>query len=295
MTGHNPTTNPNRTGHWIKEYTNPFCQGGCPWAYIAVLPPSKIREDFRRATITWRRLLTRQYRCLATVVEEVAVQSCHRSLATVKNLRRLLTHRHRHCRGGRAAKSKEIADALTLQSRHRCWGGFLIAVLLPSRIWREQQICGRNRQKPIQQTDFWHQQEGVTNKKLTERVRKEGVQMGRHYKQLTTINNREIGKDGNSGQVTPQNWLGLVGGREKRRRGISENKCGTVPCALCCYLIYSFSSSYNYTSALGFHVLHLQKKIVLHVCTCSLVGWGLSMLACSYYSLMRVDLRDCDR
>jgi hypothetical protein len=35
-------------------------------------------------------------------------------------LRRLLTHRHRHCQGGRAAKLKEIADAPTLQSCHRC-------------------------------------------------------------------------------------------------------------------------------------------------------------------------------
>jgi hypothetical protein len=41
---------------------------------------------------------------------------------------------------------------------------------------------------------------------------------------------------------------------------------------LCCYLIYSFSSSYNYTSALVFRVLHLQIKNVLHGCTCALVG-----------------------
>jgi hypothetical protein len=66
----------------------------------------------------------------------------------------------------------------------------------------------------MQQTDFWHKQEGVTNKKLTERVWTEGVQMGRHDTQhfantgelnITKINNREIGEDGNSVQVTPQN------------------------------------------------------------------------------------------
>ena len=61
-----------------------------------------------------------RYRSLTTVVEEVAAQSCHRSLAAVKNSRRLLTHRHRHCQGGRAAKLKEIADAPTLQSCHCC-------------------------------------------------------------------------------------------------------------------------------------------------------------------------------
>ena len=42
-------------------------------------------------------------------------------------------------------------------------------------------ICG-NRQQPIRQTDFWHNQEGVTNKKLTDRVWIDEVQMGRHDK-----------------------------------------------------------------------------------------------------------------
>jgi hypothetical protein len=54
----------------------------------------------------------------------------------------------------------------------------------------------------------------VTNKKLIERVRAEEVQMGRHDKQhiantgeknITTISSREIGEDGNNGQVTSQN------------------------------------------------------------------------------------------
>ena len=60
---------------------------------------------------------------------------------------------------------------------------------------------------------------------------------------ITTINNeREIEEDGNSGQVTSQNWLG---GKEKRRGEISENKYSamTMSCALRCYLTYSFSFS----------------------------------------------------
>ncbi len=115
-------------------------------------------------------------------------------------------------------KSKEISDAPTLQSRHRCWGGF--CTVLSSQSHRRQEFeenerCGRSRQQPIQQRDFRHEQEEVTNKKLTERVRTEEVHMGRHDKQhiadtwewnITTINNREIGEDGNSGQVTSQNW-----------------------------------------------------------------------------------------
>ncbi len=208
MTGHNPTIYQQTTlNQGVRQrIACHHCQGGGQCTYIALLPPSRIQEDFWRAAISivkditppnWRRLLTRRYWCLAPVVEEVAAQSCHR--ATVKNLRRLLMHRHCHCQGGYATKSKEIADAPTLQSCHRCWGDFLIAVLLLSRIWGKQKICGRNRQQPIQQTDFRHKQEGVTNKTLTERVRTEEVQMGRHDKQhfantgewnITTINNR---------------------------------------------------------------------------------------------------------
>ena len=48
-------------------------------------------------------------------------------------------------------------------------------------------------------------------------------------------------------------------------RGISENKCSTMPCALCCNLIYSFSSYYNHTFALVFHVLHLQIKKLFYM------------------------------
>ena len=221
----------------------------------------------------------RQYRSLATVIEEVAVQSCHRSLGAVKNSRRLPTCRHCHLQGGCAAKSKEISDAPTLQSRHRCWGGF--CTVLSSQSHRRQEFeekkrCGRSRQQPIQQRDFRHGQEEVTNKKLTERVRTEEVQMGRHDKKhiantwewnITTINNREIGEDGNSGQVTSQNWLRFVGERVTRMRGISDsgNKCSTMPCALCCNLIYSFSSYYNHTFALVFHVLHLQIKKLFYM------------------------------
>ena len=131
-------------------------------------------------------MLMRQYRSLATVIEEVAVQSCHRSLGAVKNLRRLPTCRHCHLQGGCAAKSKEISDAPTLQSRHRCWGGFCTVLSLQShrrQEFEENERCGRSRQQPIQQRDFRHEQEEVTNKKLTERVRTEEVQMGRHDKQ----------------------------------------------------------------------------------------------------------------
>ena len=77
---------------------------------------------------------------LATVIEEVAAQSCNCSLATVKISRRLLTRCHCHCWGGHAANPKEIAYAPTLLSHHCCWGGFLIAVSLPSRIQGEQKI-----------------------------------------------------------------------------------------------------------------------------------------------------------
>ena len=207
---------------------------------IAVLALSRIRGNRQRATIVifkevapqnQRRFLTRQHCSLATIVEEVSAQSCHCSLTAVKNSRR----------------TKDV-------------GGV------------------GNNQFTIQQRDFRHEQEEFTNKKLTERVRTEEVQMGRHDKQhiantwewnITTTNNREIGEDGNSGgQVTSQNWLGFAGGRVTRMRGISDsenNKCSTMPCALCCNLIHSFSSYYNHTFALVFHVLHLQIKKLFYM------------------------------
>ncbi len=133
-TGHNPTTYPQTLNQGVCHCVACHrCQGCCQRADIIVLLPSRIQEDFWRVTIiivkevappNWRRLLTHQYCSLATVIEEVAAQSCHHSLATVKNLRRLPTHCYCHCQGGRATKSKEIADAPTLQSCHCCWGGF---------------------------------------------------------------------------------------------------------------------------------------------------------------------------
>ncbi len=64
-------------------------------------------------------------------------------------------------------------------------------------------------------------------------------------------------------------------------------------CALHCYLIYSYCSSHNHTCALTFYVSSFgTDKMHSHVCTCALVGWGLSekhnptwhnILACSYY------------
>ncbi len=137
-------------------------------------------------------------RCRTTKLKVVAdapiSQSCHSHrggrcavspshFAAVKNSRRLPTRRHRHRQGGCAAKSKEIADAPTLQSLHRCWGGFCAVLSSQShrcQEFEENERCGRSRQQPIQHTDFWHEQEGVTNKKLTERVQTEEVQMGRH-------------------------------------------------------------------------------------------------------------------
>jgi hypothetical protein len=55
---------------------------------------------------------------------------------------------------------------------------------------------------------------------------------------ISTINNeREIEEDGNSGQITLQTDQKV----EKREGGgISENMCSAMPCALCCYLTYSF-------------------------------------------------------
>jgi hypothetical protein len=64
---------------------------------IAVLALSRIRGDCQRAAIVifkevapqnQRRFLIRQHCSLATVVEEVSAQSCHRSLTSVKNSRR---------------------------------------------------------------------------------------------------------------------------------------------------------------------------------------------------------------
>ena len=171
------------------------CQGGCRCADIAVLPPSRIREDFRPTVISivkdvsppnWRWFLMCRYPSLATVIEEVAAQSCHCNLAAVKNSRRLPTRRHCHRQGCCAAISKEIADAPTLQSHHRCWGGFYTVLSLLShrcQEFEENKRFGRSRQQPIQQTDFRHKQEGVTNKKLTQGVQTEEVQIGRHDKQ----------------------------------------------------------------------------------------------------------------
>ena len=77
-----------------------------------------------------------------------------------------------------------------------------------------------------------------------------------------------------------------------RMRGISdsENKCSTMPCALCCNLIYSFSSYYNHTFALVFHVLHLQIKncfTCLHLCLSRLRTQHACLLL-PYYFLIRV-------
>jgi hypothetical protein len=64
---------------------------------IAVLKLSRIRGDRQRATIVIikvvapqnpRGLLTRQHCSLATIVDEVSAQSCHRSLTVVKDSRR---------------------------------------------------------------------------------------------------------------------------------------------------------------------------------------------------------------
>ena len=114
-------------------------------------------------------------------------------------------------------------------------------------------------------------------------------------KNNTTINSeREIEEDSNSGQVTSQNWWE---GWEKRRGGISENKRSAMPCALHCYLIILFPPLVITIccNLLCFFICNW--KMLLHVCTCALVVWGLSnknnliwknMLACSYYFLMRV-------
>ncbi len=64
---------------------------------IAVLPLSRIQGDCQCTAIViaeevappnQRRLLTCQHHGLATIVDEVSAQSCHCSLAAVKNLRR---------------------------------------------------------------------------------------------------------------------------------------------------------------------------------------------------------------
>ena len=120
----------------VESMSSPMCctpllSRRLPICWHAVLLPSRIQEDFQRATIAivkevalsnWRILLTCQYCSLAPVVEEATAQSCHCSLAAVKNLRRLLTPCHHHCQGGCAARSKEIADAppSSLSRRLRC-------------------------------------------------------------------------------------------------------------------------------------------------------------------------------
>ena len=125
-TGHDPATYPQTTLNQgvCQRVAHHLCQGGCQCADTAVLLPSRILEDFQRAVIAIVKDVAppniNQYHSLTTVVEEVAAQSRHCSLATVKNSRRLLTRCHCHCQGGCATKSKEIADAPTLQSCHRC-------------------------------------------------------------------------------------------------------------------------------------------------------------------------------
>ncbi len=174
----------------VESMSSPMCctpllSRRLPICWHAVLLPSRIQEDFQRATIAivkevapsnWRILLTCQYCSLAPVVEEATAQSCHCSLAAVKNLRRLLTHHHRHRQGGCTAKSKEIADVPTLQSRHLCWGGFHAVLSLQS--WCHQEVgenkrCGRSRQQPIQQKRISAQTGGGHKQE----------QMGRHDKQ----------------------------------------------------------------------------------------------------------------
>jgi hypothetical protein len=79
----------------------------------------------------------------------------------------------------------------------------------------------------------------------------------RRITNITTVNNeRDIVKDGNSGQVTSQNLLLLgLGGREgKEKWGIFIEQGSAMPCAMCCYLMNSFSPSYNHTFALTFYV-----------------------------------------
>jgi hypothetical protein len=92
-------------------------------------------------------------------------------------------------------------------------------------------------------------------------------------KNITTINNeREIGEDGSgsSGQVTSQTDWDYEG---KEKGQISESKCSTRPCALRCYLIYSFSSSCNHAFALTFYVSSFGiDKMRSYVCTCALVS-----------------------
>ena len=98
-TGHNPTTNPQTTlNQRVRQrVARRHCQGGCRCADIAVLLLSRIREYFQRAAIVIikevapqnpRGLLTCQHCSLATVVDEVSAQSCHRSLTVVKDSRR---------------------------------------------------------------------------------------------------------------------------------------------------------------------------------------------------------------
>ncbi len=164
------------------------CQGGCRCADIAVLLLSRIWEDFRRAAIAivkdvapsnWRWLLMRQYSSLAPVIEEVAVQSHHHSLAAVKNSRRLPTCCHRHRQGGCTAKSKGVAYAPTFQSCHSCWGGFCKVLSLQfhrRQEFEENRRCGRSRQQPIQQTDFPHEQEGGGGHK--QEIKRESMDRG---------------------------------------------------------------------------------------------------------------------
>ena len=185
----------------------------------------------------------------------------------------------------------------------------LIRQLATSTRWDKR--CGRIRQQPIQQTDFLRQEEGTNRRGSLTRNKQRGylwrkwrwggiiiiisTLQTRENNNITTLNNeREIEEDGDSGQVTLKNWLG---GREKRRGEISENKFSNA-CALCCYLIYSYSSSYTHICALTFNVSSFATEIMLlHVCICASVGLGPSnknnltwqhMLACSFYFLMNM-------
>ena len=109
----------------------------------------------------------RQYRSLATVIEEVAVQSPHRSLAAVKNSRsqraaivivkevapqnqrRFLTRQH--------CSLATVVEEVSAQSCH--------CSLTAVKNSRRTKYVGGVGNNQSQQRDFWHEQEGVTNKK----------------------------------------------------------------------------------------------------------------------------------
>ena len=146
-----------------------------------------------------RRFLTRHHRhcqicCTAKlkVIADVLIsQSCHSHWGDC-----CAVSPSQSCR---CQEFKEIANVPPLSSSRRlrrkikgdCWHANIavsppllrrICAILSSQSHRRQEFeenerCGRSRQQPIQQTYFRHEQEGVTNKKLTERVRTEEVQI----------------------------------------------------------------------------------------------------------------------